>query len=475
MRLFLCLFGTLALAQSPVFLVPVGRIDTNRAEVSGEVNVFRKEPAEKYLPWLKTDASQRALRLYAQAHRILEERGNAQKQPREYYIALVPGGNHAAVGFKVQTENGVEDHARHAYILLDPDPQPFESTILHETGHVAMEMLAGGRQLPRADICSIPHSTAALTDRATAFSEGYAIHLETLAAHMGMDAKERARYHHESARFGEGTFRDLEFFRHSADLATYSQSLARYLEVRENNYALQPAFRGPDYLRVQLEKARDFAELRDANQLLQSEGFYASFFFLFLMRGAARPDEAEIDTRQEKMLRAMAATFDAVKMEEDTPWLPRLVMEYMKLFPEDRVAVVDATNDLSHGVFVDREAVSKWRKHYLGALRLDRKGMAVEEMMAARKQWREQVLAKPELLLSNLGPQLRCEVKAVQVKIEAFGEASPLLFDANTAPEGILRVVPGLTDSQVQGWVKGRPFLNLEGLRRVASATACRD
>jgi len=243
-----------------------------------------------------------------------------------------------------------------------------------------MAMLAGGRQLPRADICSIPHSTAALSDRATAFSAGYAIHLEALAAHMGRDV----RYHHESAWFGDGAFRDLEYFRHSADLATYSQTLARYMDVRENNYAFQPSYKGPDYLRLQLEKSRDFAELRDANQLLQSEGFYASFFFLFLMRGTSKPAEAEIDARQVKLLRALAATFDTAKMEEDTPWLTRLAIRYMSLIPEDKLAVVDAVNDLSHGVFVDPEARALWRRHYLGALRLDRKEMAMVWAAAAR-------------------------------------------------------------------------------------------
>jgi hypothetical protein len=125
--------------------------------------------------------------------------------------------------------------------------------------------------------------------------------------------------------------------------------------------------------------------------------------------------------------------------------------------PEDKAALVDALNDLSHGVLVDAEARALWRKHYLGALHLDRKAMNIEGIMAQRKRWREQVSANPEALMSRLGPQLRCEVKTAEVKIEAFGEASPLLFDANTAPEGVLRMVSGLTEGQVKAWVAGRP------------------
>jgi hypothetical protein len=115
----------------------------------------------------------------------------------------------------------------------------------------------------------------------------------------------------------------------------------------------------------------------------------------------------------------------------------------MKLFPEEKAALVDALNDLSHGVFVDPDAAALWRGHYLGALRLDRKGMNLDAPLAARKRWREQVSARPEILLSLLKPQVRCEVKSVEVKIEAFGEGSPLLFDVNTAPDQILRLAGG--------------------------------
>lgn len=456
--------------QKPVFLIPVEKIDTNRAEAGGGMRTFRREPPEKYLKWLENDAARRAMKLYAQAWAILEARGNPQRQPRDYYIALVRGGNHAAVGFRLQTEGGVEDHPGHAFILLDPDPRPFSSTIYHETGHVAMAMLAGGRELPRADVAAIPHSTAALSDRATAFREGFAIHLETLAAHLAQDAGERARFHHESARFGEGPFRDLEFFRPSADLANYAQTLARYTEVRENHFAFQPAWKGPDYLRAQLEKARDFAELRDANQLLQSEGFYASFFFLWAMRGTGRPGDAEIDAREERMLRAMAAMFAATKAEEDTPWLLHLCAKYMELFPQEKGALAEALTDLSRGVFVDPGARDLWRRHYLAALRLDQKGMAVAEMQAARKRWREQTAADPRALFAQLGPQLRCEVKAVEIKVEAFGEASPLVFDANTAPEAVLRLIPGITAAQVETWVAGRPYSNRQALPQAAGA-----
>lgn len=463
----------LAGASNVVFMEPVEKIDTRRAEMEGGKKSYRMVDGGKYRAWLENDTARSALRLYADAFAILEQSGNPQKQPRDYYVALVPDGNHAAVGFELVTDHGVEDHSRHAYILLDPGPRSFSDTILHETGHVAMSMMAGGIELPRAGVSSIPHSTAALIDRTTAFSEGWAIHLETTAAHLSTDTAQRAKFFHERVVFGGGPYPLDEYFRHAADLATFSQNVARYAEVRDNNYSFEPAYRGPDYLRAQLEKARDFAEVRGPNQLLQSEGFHASVFYLFLMRGETRPSPGVIAERRVRMLRAMQAVFASVKAEAGTPWLLRWAIEYMKMYPDERDILIDALNDLSHGVFVDAGAADLWRRHYLAALRLDLGGLNREAIGAARKRWHSQVASDPAVLLSRLGPQVPCEVKSVQVMLVAFGEAAPLLFDINTAPEVILRMVPGVSDERVRKWQSARPFEDLKGLKTAIGATAC--
>ena len=452
-----------------IFLEPAGKVNTAAAEIREEMPLYRPvADASKYEPWLHNESAERALRLYAHAARIAAP-GAATP---EYYVALVPGGNHAALGFRLQTATGVKEYPRTAYILLDAMPERFETTMYHETGHVATMMVAGGRRLDGLELSSIPHSTAALSDRTTAFSEGYAIHLETLAAHLARGAALRRLYGHESAGFGEAPYRQNEYYRAAADLTTYSQSLARYFEVRENHFAFETAFRGPDYLRVQLEKARDFATLRDPDQLLQSEGFYASFFFLFAMRGEAMPGEETITRREEQVLRAMAAMFAEVQTDKSTPWLLELVTRYMRLFPEERTAIVDALNDLSHGVFVDPAAAAMWREHYLASLRLDLAHLNRDAINAARKRWREQVLADPHVLFSRIGPEIPCTVPAVTVRLVAFGEDAPLLFDVNTAPEGILRLVPGITDAEAARWIAERsqaPFTSAGDFRRRAA------
>lgn len=447
-----------AWAQVPVpvnviFLEPLEQVDTRGAEISAKNPLYRKvADTARYAAWLRNESAERAFRLYRDACEIARPGGGVP----DYYVALVTDGNHAAVGFRVQNGGAVEEYARQPYILLDPNPSRFQTTLLHETGHMAMAMLAGGRQLEGRHVAAIPHTTAALSDRTTAFNEGYGIHLETLEAHMARDPKIRERYQRQLVLFGDAPFQSAEFFRRSADLASYSQNLARYGEIRDNNFAFDSAFQGPDYLRVQLEKARDFATPRDANQLLQSEGYYASFFFLFALRGNGIPDDAAIDQRERQIMRAMHTMFAAGNAAESNPWLLKLTAEYMKQFPEERTAIVDALNDSSHGVFVDPAALGLWKDHYLAALQLDAAKMNIQGMMAARKRWREKVLADPGVLLSRLGPELPCELPCRKVRIAAFGHDLTVSFDLNTVQPGILRLIPGITEAEISRWLTER-------------------
>ena len=448
-----------------IFLEPIDKVDTSRAEVRGVTPLYRRaaDPA-KYMPWLENESARRALRLYRAGYEIAHPGAGAP----DYYVALVPDGNHASVGFKLQGADKVEEHAKQAYILLDPSPAAFASTLLHETGHVVMAMLAGGRQLDGKEVSAIPHTTAALSDRGTAFSEGYAIHLETLAAHLNHDPANLQHFHRARVRFGEGPFKEMEYFHHSSDLATFSQSVARYLDVRDNNFAFEPAYQGPDYLRVQMEKARDFASLRSADQLLQSEGFYASFYFLWVMRGASAASEAEIEERERRVLVAMHAMFAEDNWELSSPWLVRFAMAHMKQFPEEKAEMADALTDLSHGVFVDADAARLWKAHYLATLILDQKNMNIAGIGERRKKWRDAVIEDPRVLLSQVGPEIPCKLPGTKVRLEAFGEDSPVIFDVNTAPAGILRLVPGIGESEVAGWMEQRakkPFASVEDFK----------
>ena len=316
-------------------------------------------------------------------------------------------------------------------------------------------------------MASIPHSTAALTDRGTAFNEGFAIHLETLAAHMATESELRQQYHHEAFVLSQSPARS-EYLRRASDLANYAQTRSRYYEVREDTFAFKSAFTVPDYLRVQLDPARDSAALLSANQLLQSEGFYASFFFAFTVRGSEKPDEETIETRQARMFQALARMFAEVPEAPDSPYLLQFIETYTQLYANEAAEVVDVFNDLSHGVFVDPEAAQLWGDCYRAALGLDLATLRDPALWQRRARWREQVLQDPSVLYLRLGPQIPCTVEAVTVHLAALGSPRPLRFDVNTVQEGVLGLIPGLGEVEIERWLEERehePFAGMDDFR----------
>jgi len=446
-----------------VFLEPDG------ATAAGELPLYREVTASErratLSKWLENEAGRWALDLYARARAIAVARSAAQTQPAEYIVALVPDGNNGAIGYRLRTPSGIENHPQVAFIQLGPEEWRFSTTMLHETGHVVLAMLAGGREIPKREIAAIPHTVAAITDRGTAFDEGFAISLETLVAHLSGAPEVRKQYRHEQFPVGPPAKMRAEYYRPSADLLTFAQTFARYGEVRDNAFAFAPAFTGPDYLRVQMEKARDCARLRDADQLLASEGFTASFFFTLLVRGDKPPSEESVRTRENTVMTVLAKTLGREQRSPDAPLLLEFLEEYGNLYPSEWREVLDVFLDLSRGVFVDPDAAEMWRAHYLAALGLDLAHLDRDRIDAARDHWRVEIMVNPRMLLSRLGPPLRCEVAGRTVKLIGLESEKTLSFDVNTVEEGVTRLVPGITEAEVSSWMAQRaktPFAGVQ-------------
>jgi len=452
-----------------VFIEPV------KTQAGGASPLFKEitdaSLINRYHAWMENDAARWALKLFQRAWEIRNEKTQKSAEKPVYYVAIVPEGNEGKVGFRLLTNSGEQSFANRTYIELDPDEEVFKSVLLHETGHMILATLNGGKQIPSRKIAAIPHTTAALTDRGTAFDEGFAIHLETLAAHFLNDPFITDRYNHRRFRFGVPSLLG-EYHRIAGDLLSYSQTSSRYANVRDNHFAFAPAFKGADYFRTQLEKGRDFSELRNPNQLLQSEGFYATFFFSYTVRGDQPPVPSLIDERQTKMLETLAGVLGNSKDNSEEPFLLDFVNEFRKKYPEEGREVLDVLLDLSHGIFVDRDAAILWHEHYLGALRLDPAEMKNERLETARAQWRSDVSAEPNLLYSRLGPQLAVEVPSRSVDLVAFEEHATLSFDLNTVEEGVMRLIPGITEAQIQTCMRQRelkPFETFEDFKKRCS------
>jgi hypothetical protein len=148
--------------------------------------------------------------------------------------------------------------------------------------------------------------------------------------------------------------------------------------------------------------------------------------------------------------------------------LLRFVVEYGKQFPDQKGAIVDALNDLSHGVFVDAAAAGLWRDHYLATLRLDQQNMNVPAIAAARKKWRDEVMENPQVLFSRLGPEIPCTVPGTRVRLVALEQDAPVQFDINTVQAGILRLIPGIGEAEIASWLReraGKPFAGVDDFK----------
>jgi hypothetical protein len=91
-----------------------------------------------------------------------------------------------------------------------------------------------------------------------------------------------------------------------------------------------------------------------------------------------------------------------------------------------------------------------------------------EGIATARKKWREMVVADPQVLYSLLGPEIPCSVPGTKVRLEAFGEDSPVQYDVNTVQAAIVRTIPGITGKEVEDWMSRRPFAGAEDFRQRA-------
>jgi hypothetical protein len=211
MRPGLLILALIVLAQRPATglaqeTMSVTFLEPDESAPSEGLAAYREivdpEQIDRYKAWLENESAGWALDLYEQTLRLARQRGLPGRQLGTYYIALVPGGNYAEVGFRLREGDGWAEYTNTPYIILGPQEWRFATTFLHETGHVVLALLTRGDEIPKRRIASIPHTTAALTDRGTAFDEGYAIHLETLMAHLTTESWLHNRYRHGQFWFG---------------------------------------------------------------------------------------------------------------------------------------------------------------------------------------------------------------------------------------------------------------------------------
>jgi hypothetical protein len=405
--------------------------------------------------------------LWALAWELSEQTG----RPR-LHIAVEKGGNYAREGFELIAEDGSKKVLSSPYLILAENPASMRTTFLHESGHAIHALLLGGRGRGHGQpAASIPHSTAAITDRRTAFNEGLAIHLETVNAHCSRDPLTRSQYDRGTLHHGRQK-RPLraEYYAPVKDMLTYAQTFARYQHVRDGLYAFAAAPASKSYLRLQLTPARDRRRLRSPGELVASEGFVASVFFQ-LVAGSGCKSLMELVPRYRHVLLALQASETVAGPLDEIP-----LLDFVHTFGPRAVTVF---LDLSRGVTLDAGAAALWRQVYDTAVHLDianlKKTLARAE--AARRRWQKQATTSPLALRKRIGPVVVVQVPSVKVGVAMFGKA-PLIFDVNAVSPAILRTIPALTDAVVENLTAEReraPFRDRADFTRRARAAGAPD
>ncbi len=413
------------------------------------------------------EAAQFALAVYAIAWDLAPP---AWPQTPTLFIGLEPGGNFARQGLVLTDADGVRHELPDLpYLILSEDAERFRDTLLHESAHVMHGLLIGDQRTGTdADaFAPIPHSTAAITDRRTAFNEGFAIHFETVNAHCGRDPKTRAFYDHAALAHGDAPVLDAEYYFGVRDLRNYAQTFARYQRVRDGDYAFEPATNARDYLAVQLDPARDRRRLRPGSAMVASEGFVASVLFHVVARDGC-DSLAELVPRYRSLLAA-------VKVAETTTG-PLDATPLLDVVAAAGPPAIAALLDLSRGATIDPDAAALWIRLYDAALALELETFDAirTEANARRARWRTEATANPTALARAVGPVAVVAVPDVRTGLRLFGQPQPLVFDANAAGPAMLGLVPGITDAAIEAMLASRanaPFRDsADAVRRAEEA-----
>jgi hypothetical protein len=390
-------------------------------------------------PLLENEGSRFLRSLLPRAWRLFPEKGGAHP----LVIVLENGGNHAAVGYRLKTDAGVEEHPKEPYVLLDAKTDATSMLVLHEGGHVLHHICRRGAKLD-ARWSAMVHSTLAVTDPVTAITEGYAIHLETLWGHFGKEPARRAFYQHQDPGLGAKPGLAAEPFSILKDLLTFSQAWARYHDVRDG----LPAFTGPirpgQYLAYQLDPSRDRSRLKTPQAMVASEGVVAAVLFWLttsavvekgLTVGSGLEQPALIDA-EERLLKALG------KPTVDGDFRPDL-LDVVAAF-EDRHRAVSSFLAVSRGITARPELSRLWTQLYSASLILD--GRTVSENLGKFQQYLDEIRQAaekdPATLRAALGPVIPVRAPAIALKLPAFEADFPLEFDLNAVSEGELAALP---------------------------------
>jgi len=364
---------------------------------------------------------------------------------------------------------------------LDSFVHDNDAILLHELGHLLMMRVLGPESLddfsPRPCSASRMHLTTTITDRVTAFHEGWANALQCLAlersplageedrgltfdpspaAHWLCTAENRRRY--------AGIKRNLFVYHASDPPAEAIQDLSPYQTIVWDSTSAVP----------------DEPRLKEPGQLVANEGWIATLFFYLLtdptLCGSYSPMEYYLDflppevrddpqmqdlhprelfsPLENQMLKILKTAYrhlglgKQVRDHQTRPWVIPLLEGYCTDHPRESESATRLLFELSCFTLACPEAEDLWREIHtagrLGHIPSLRRLMVEWQQMAERAVARVMVERK---LDTRLGPEIWLANPHVQVPPAYWVDAplSPLTFDLNACRLADLLTVFGLT------------------------------
>jgi DNA uptake protein ComE-like DNA-binding protein len=300
-------------------------------------------------------------------------------------------------GFWLQEDGGTRWVAEpYVDLVVDADSVAdgtFEEIFAHELGHVFLRRLIG--DLPEG-FSRTPHHSFSITDQQTAFDEGWATHFQPLVRRLTRN--ERLR----SLDQGVETRTFVPLWMHHLDRHYRVEGVRQNLFVHR---AVAWPGAGDAVERRELSTMFDCARLKNASQMLASEGVLATFFFRQLGPGAGGAEA--LRARYEPMFRAFRA-LGAQKPTVATPLLPAVARLLAAQSPVDGKRFIKVLVETSYGALTS-PALAAQAERLGQAGRFGDADAFVPLLQAARKAMAAEVeaaQASPAVLESQIGPAL---------------------------------------------------------------------
>jgi hypothetical protein len=270
------------------------------------------------------------LDLDARAQRLVSPKSAAVT-----YVALSANEGPSAPAFWLATSANAQEWHTEPYARIVTDAASvadgrFEEACAHELGYLLLRRLAPA--LPAGRVPAT-HSALGVTDYASAFSEGFALHFQALARQLTQNRRLKA--------FDAGIgYQPFSSFEHE----TVERAMS-VRGVRENLFIQRDVPAGSEAI-----------ELKNGQQMMSSAGVVATLFYQLMLRSA--DDSKALPARYDELLtslRALNRTLNGARPTQSTPLFLKLAQLHVSVHPQDKHYWVSTIVGVTYGATVSNQ------------------------------------------------------------------------------------------------------------------------